>query len=159
MDGGLGERLARFHVHSILHATLERDGLIPMKLPEILVASALFEEGYGGRDLYRIRRLPNGQWSLPLNLGPNINTPYDEDAPFLHSDGTTLFFSSNGHNKDIHNNILHAPIKEVRVMDNAHRRLMVHLINNDLVMVNVHREAKGHRRICNNKDYLNQDRN
>src|SRR5690606_24290856 len=39
--------------------------------------------GFGGRDLYRIRRLPNGEWSLPLNLGPNINTPYDEDAPFL----------------------------------------------------------------------------
>lgn len=54
--------------------------------------------GYGGRDLYRIRRLPNGQWSEPLNLGPEINTPYDEDAPFMHSDGTTLFFSSNGHN-------------------------------------------------------------
>ena len=54
--------------------------------------------GFGGRDLYRIRRLPNGEWSLPLNLGPAINTPYDEDAPFMHSDGTTLFFSSNGHN-------------------------------------------------------------
>lgn len=54
--------------------------------------------GFGGRDLYRIRRLPNGEWSLPLNLGPRINTPHDEDAPFLHSDGTTLFFSSNGHN-------------------------------------------------------------
>ncbi|MFT3884159.1 MAG: hypothetical protein QM724_01640 [Flavobacteriales bacterium] len=54
--------------------------------------------GYGGRDLYRIRRLPNGEWSQPLNLGPTVNTPYDEDAPFIHSDGTTLFFSSNGHN-------------------------------------------------------------
>ncbi|HRN35562.1 MAG TPA: hypothetical protein PLV70_02340 [Flavobacteriales bacterium] len=54
--------------------------------------------GFGGRDLYRIRRLPDGQWSEPLNLGASINTPYDEDAPFLHSDGTTLFFSSNGHN-------------------------------------------------------------
>jgi hypothetical protein len=54
--------------------------------------------GYGGRDLYRIRRLPNGQWSTPLNLGPTINTMHDEDAPFIHSDGTTLFFSSNGHN-------------------------------------------------------------
>lgn len=53
--------------------------------------------GHGGRDLYRIRRLPNGQWSLPLNLGPNVNTPFDEDAPFIHSDGTTLFFSSKGH--------------------------------------------------------------
>jgi hypothetical protein len=54
--------------------------------------------GFGGRDLYRIRRLPNGEWSLPLNLGPQVNTPYDEDAPFVHSDGVTLFFSSNGHN-------------------------------------------------------------
>jgi hypothetical protein len=55
------------------------------------------EGGYGGRDLYRIRKLPNDEWSLPLNLGPTINTPNDEDAPFMHSDGTTLFFSSNGH--------------------------------------------------------------
>ncbi len=55
------------------------------------------EGGQGGRDIYRIRKLPNDQWSLPLNLGPSINTPYDEDAPFMHSDGTTLFFSSNGH--------------------------------------------------------------
>ncbi len=54
--------------------------------------------GYGGRDLYRIRRLPNGEWSLPLNLGPKVNTAFDEDAPFIHSDGITLFFSSNGHN-------------------------------------------------------------
>lgn len=54
--------------------------------------------GFGGRDLYRIRRLPNGEWSLPLNLGPKINTSFDEDAPFMHNDGTTLFFSSNGHN-------------------------------------------------------------
>lgn len=54
--------------------------------------------GFGGRDLYRIRRLPNGEWSQPLNLGATVNTRYDEDAPFMHSDGTTLFFSSNGHN-------------------------------------------------------------
>lgn len=54
--------------------------------------------GLGGRDLYRIRRLPNGQWSEPLNLGPKVNTELDEDAPFVHSDGTTLFFSSQGHN-------------------------------------------------------------
>lgn len=54
--------------------------------------------GFGGRDIYRIRRLPNGQWSLPLNLGPMVNTVHDEDAPFMHSDGITLFFCSNGHN-------------------------------------------------------------
>jgi hypothetical protein len=54
--------------------------------------------GYGGLDLYRIRRLPNGEWSLPLNLGPKVNSAFDEDAPFIHSDGATLFFSSKGHN-------------------------------------------------------------
>lgn len=53
--------------------------------------------GYGGRDLYRVKRLPTGEWSKPLNLGPMINTPYDEDAPFVHSDGVTLYFASTGH--------------------------------------------------------------
>jgi outer membrane protein OmpA-like peptidoglycan-associated protein len=53
--------------------------------------------GYGGRDIYRVKRLPNGNWSLAQNLGPTINTPYDEDAPFIHPDGTTFFFSSSGH--------------------------------------------------------------
>ncbi len=52
--------------------------------------------GYGGRDIYKCVMLPNGNWSLATNLGPAINTPYDEDAPFIHSDGVTLFFSSNG---------------------------------------------------------------
>ncbi len=54
--------------------------------------------GYGGKDLYRIKKLPNGKWSVPMNLGANINTKYDEDAPFLHPDGVTLYFSSKGHN-------------------------------------------------------------
>lgn len=54
--------------------------------------------GLGGTDLYRCVRLPNGKWSKPLNLGPKINTKYDEDAPYLHPDGKKLFFSSEGHN-------------------------------------------------------------
>jgi outer membrane protein OmpA-like peptidoglycan-associated protein len=53
--------------------------------------------GYGGRDIYMCKKLPNGEWGLPINLGPTINTPFDEDAPFIHPDGRTLFFSSNGH--------------------------------------------------------------
>lgn len=54
--------------------------------------------GYGGKDIYRIRKLPNGRWAMPYNLGPNINTIYDEDAPYLHPDAVTLYFSSKGHN-------------------------------------------------------------
>ena len=52
----------------------------------------------GGKDIYRIKKLPNEKWSNPLNLGPSVNTKYDEDAPFLHPDGVTLYFSSKGHN-------------------------------------------------------------
>lgn len=54
--------------------------------------------GMGGRDIYMCRRLPNGKWSNPINLGPPVNTPYDEDGPFFHPDGKTLFYSSNGPN-------------------------------------------------------------
>ena len=37
------------------------------------------------------------KWSKPINLGPNVNTPFDEMFPYLYQD-TILFFSSNGHN-------------------------------------------------------------
>ncbi|HEU4719372.1 MAG TPA: hypothetical protein VFU15_16120, partial [Bacteroidia bacterium] len=53
--------------------------------------------GFGGRDIYRVVKLPNGKWSKALNLGPTVNTPEDEDAPFIHPDQKTLFFSSKGH--------------------------------------------------------------
>jgi tetratricopeptide (TPR) repeat protein len=52
--------------------------------------------GYGGRDIYRIVKLPNGEWSKPMNLGPAINTEHDEDSPFLAVDDKTLYFASNG---------------------------------------------------------------
>lgn len=54
--------------------------------------------GYGGLDIYKSKRLPNGEWGIPVNLGPTINTPKDEVSPFIHPDGVTLFFSSKGHN-------------------------------------------------------------
>ena len=53
--------------------------------------------GFGGFDLYRVVKLPNGEWSEALNLGEEINTPFDEDAPFIHPDGKSLYFSSKGH--------------------------------------------------------------
>ncbi len=54
------------------------------------------EGGYGGRDIYQIIKLPDGSWSKPQNLGPQINTPFDEDSPFLAVDNKTLYFASNG---------------------------------------------------------------
>lgn len=52
--------------------------------------------GYGGRDIYRLTRLPNGEWSKAQNMGPTINTPYDEDSPFIAVNNKTLYYSSNG---------------------------------------------------------------
>ena len=53
--------------------------------------------GLGGKDLWMIKKLDNGSWSLPQNLGEPINTEYDEESPYFHSDGKTLYFSSKGH--------------------------------------------------------------
>ena len=53
--------------------------------------------GLGGKDLWMIKKLANGSWSSPQNLGEPINTEYDEESPYFHSDGKTLYFSSKGH--------------------------------------------------------------
>jgi hypothetical protein len=53
--------------------------------------------GFGGRDIYRCVKLPNGAWSKALNLGPTINTKFDEDGPYMHPDGITMIFASSGH--------------------------------------------------------------
>lgn len=50
----------------------------------------------GNMDIY-IAFLTDSGWSQPINLGPTINTPYSERSPYLHPDGKTLYFSSNGH--------------------------------------------------------------
>lgn len=51
--------------------------------------------GYGGLDLYWARRKDNGEWGDAVNLGPTINSAYDETTPFLAADGRTLFYSTN----------------------------------------------------------------
>ncbi|CAG0966868.1 MAG: hypothetical protein HND27_04285 [Bacteroidetes bacterium] len=54
--------------------------------------------GFGKRDLYTATKLPNNKWGNVKNMGPTINTPFNEDAPFIHPDNQTLYFSSEGHN-------------------------------------------------------------
>ena len=54
--------------------------------------------GQGGRDIYRVVKLPTGEWSKAQNLGPVLNTTYDEDAVFIHPNGRTMYFASKGHN-------------------------------------------------------------
>lgn len=51
----------------------------------------------GGRDIWRSQRKENGEWSNPVNLGNKINTTADDESPFFHPDGKTLYFMSSGH--------------------------------------------------------------
>lgn len=62
-----------------------------------LYFSSSREGGFGGKDIYVAKKLPNNKWSLATNLGSIINTPYDDDAPFVNADGTKLYFCSRGH--------------------------------------------------------------
>lgn len=69
------------------HATISPDGTT-------LFFTSNRPGGYGGFDIYYVNRLPNGDWGLAQNIGPDINTKLDEGGPYIHPDGTTLYFSS-----------------------------------------------------------------
>ena len=53
--------------------------------------------GLGSSDIWKTDRTAEGGWSRPVNLGPPVNTPAAEMAPFIHFDNQTLYFSSSGH--------------------------------------------------------------
>jgi outer membrane protein OmpA-like peptidoglycan-associated protein len=54
--------------------------------------------GKGGLDIWYSLKNEDGIWSVPLNMGDKINTPGDEQSPFIHADNHSLYFSSTGHN-------------------------------------------------------------
>lgn len=66
----------------------------------LLLFSSNRPGGYGGSDLYKCS-YRNGRWTSPVNLGPDINTAYDETTPFLARDGHTLYYSSNDSKRSI----------------------------------------------------------
>ena len=53
--------------------------------------------GMGGLDLYISYKNNMGEWGQPVNLGPEINTPFNEDRAFLIDNGNKIFFCSQGH--------------------------------------------------------------
>ncbi len=53
--------------------------------------------GFGGLDIYVSEKMKNGIWGPPRNLGEGVNTKYNEEGPYIHPDGKTLYFSSKGH--------------------------------------------------------------
>jgi len=55
------------------------------------------EGGQGGTDIWVSYKREDGNWGEAYNLGPTVNSPRDEEAPFIADDGITLYFASNGH--------------------------------------------------------------
>ncbi len=72
------------------HASLSPDG-------EHIFFTSDRNGGYGGLDIYEADLSPNGKWVNVRNLGKYINSPKDEDGPFISPDGKYLYFASNGH--------------------------------------------------------------
>jgi hypothetical protein len=72
------------------HASISADG-------RTLYFTSSRDGGYGGLDIYRATLDAKGRWSNVENLGDKINTPFNEETPFITTDGKTLFFSSEGH--------------------------------------------------------------
>ncbi|MBP5589428.1 MAG: PD40 domain-containing protein [Bacteroidales bacterium] len=72
------------------HASISADG-------NRLYFTSNREGGFGGLDIYVSTKDNNNDWGEAVNLGNAINTPYNEDAPFITINDSILFFSSEGH--------------------------------------------------------------
>ena len=65
---------------------------------EVWFVSDKGKAGLGGKDIYMVKKMGERKWSKPVNAGPAINTPYDEESVRFSDQGDTLWFSSAGHN-------------------------------------------------------------
>ena len=89
----VGDKLLPFELenYSYCHPTLSPDG-------KRLYFSSNMPGGFGGMDLYMIRKMNDSTWTPPINLGARINTSKNEVFPFMKDDGN-LFYASNGSKK------------------------------------------------------------
>lgn len=72
------------------HGFITEDGLM-------LIFASDRPGGYGGLDLWVSMSDERGEWGDPVNMGPAVNTQFNEDRPFLADNGKQLFFTSQGH--------------------------------------------------------------
>jgi WD40-like Beta Propeller Repeat len=86
----IGDKMLPFELdnYSYCHPALSKDG-------KRLYFASNMPGGFGGMDLYMIRKINDSTWTPPINLGPKVNTPKNEIFPSLTPSGR-LYFSSNG---------------------------------------------------------------
>jgi outer membrane protein OmpA-like peptidoglycan-associated protein len=98
-NGSWGEPMP---LPGIINSSFEEKSITISKDEKTLYFASNRPGGMGGAtskntDIYQATKDKNGEWSNVKNLGPTINTEFDEDGPFIDYDGVTLFFSSKGH--------------------------------------------------------------
>jgi outer membrane protein OmpA-like peptidoglycan-associated protein len=71
------------------HASLSKDG-------QKLYFTSNRKEGMGDMDIYLSKKQADGSWGIPVNLGAPVNTPLNEDTPFITENDSALYFSSQG---------------------------------------------------------------
>mgnify|MGYP006133535063 CR=1 FL=1 len=64
---------------------------------DMVLFSSYGKNGANGKDIYKSVKNSNGDWGEATLFSANINSQFDEDYPFLHPDGKTLYFSSKGY--------------------------------------------------------------
>ncbi|MFT7231682.1 MAG: outer membrane protein OmpA-like peptidoglycan-associated protein [Cyclobacteriaceae bacterium] len=62
-----------------------------------IIFTSAREGGYGGSDLYMSEKNHLGEWGIPQNLGSTVNTPLNDNSPYLAPDGKTLYYATEGH--------------------------------------------------------------
>jgi outer membrane protein OmpA-like peptidoglycan-associated protein len=94
-DGTWGEPIA---LPGIINSSFQEKSISISKDEKSLYFTSDRPGGLGGTDIYRASKDTKGQWSNVKNLGPRINTPLNDDGPFIGYDNITFYFSSQGHN-------------------------------------------------------------
>lgn len=97
LDGSFGDRNLLLQLPPDSQAFL--NGMYLPNNPERneIIYFSMRNEVRGDLDIYKSTRKADGTWSEPENAGDKINTPFDENFPYLHTDGSTLYFASKGH--------------------------------------------------------------
>jgi len=82
---------------SKINSTYREEGACISQDESVMYFASDRPGGYGGFDIYYSLKLPEGNWGPSINLGKQINSPYDENYPNLSLDGKKLYFASKGH--------------------------------------------------------------
>lgn len=80
----------------VINSSYREASISITKDEDVLYFSSTRPGGLGGSDIYMCTKDSKGEWSRVKNLGPGINTEFDEDGPFIFYDSKTLYFSSTG---------------------------------------------------------------